>query len=59
MVSCGEARCKVYKFVETGSAFIGNVEKQSFHINHSFDCDSRSRSRILNNMWGARQHHSG
>ena len=41
MFCCGKARCKVCKFVETGSIFMGNVEKRSFHINHSFDCDSQ------------------
>ena len=40
MFCCGKARCKVCKFVDTGSIFMGNVEKRSFHINHSFDCDS-------------------
>ena len=41
MFCCGKARCKICKFVETGFIFTGNVEKQSFHINHSFDCDSQ------------------
>ena len=41
MFCCGKARCKVCKFVETGSMFVGNVEKRSFHINHTFDCDSQ------------------
>ena len=41
MFCCGKARCKVWKFVETGFVFVGNVEKRSFYINHSFDCDSQ------------------
>ena len=44
---CGKARYKVCKFVETGCIFMGNVEKQSFHINHSFDCDSQGVVYLL------------
>ena len=41
MFCCGKARCKVCNFVKTGSTFNSNVEGRSFHISHSFDCDSR------------------
>ena len=40
MFVCGKVRCKICKFVKTGSIFESTVEKKSFHINHSFDCDS-------------------
>ena len=40
MFGCGKVRCKICKFVKTGSIFESTVEKKSFHINHSFDCDS-------------------
>ena len=37
---CGKARCKVCKFVKTGSTFKSTVEERSFLISYSFDCDS-------------------
>ena len=37
---CGKVRCKVCNYVKPGTTFVGNVDKRSFHINHSFDCDS-------------------
>ena len=40
MFGCGKVRCKICKFVKTGSIFKSTVEKKSFHINHSFNCDS-------------------
>ena len=40
MFGCGKVRCRISKFVETGTIFKSTVEKKSFHINHSFDCDS-------------------
>ena len=40
MFGCGKVRCKMCKFVKTGSIFESTVEKKSFHINPSFDCDS-------------------
>ena len=40
MFGCGKVRCKICKFVKTGSIIERTVEKKSFHINHSFDCDS-------------------
>ena len=40
MFGCGKVKCKIYKFVKTGYIFESTVEKKSFHINHSSDCDS-------------------
>ena len=40
MFGCGKVRCKMCKFVKTGSIFESTVEKKSFRINPSFDCDS-------------------
>ena len=40
MLCCGKTRCKVCNYVKSGNSFSGNVEMRSFHINHSFDCDS-------------------
>ena len=64
-IEWGMARCKVCKFVETGFVFVRNVEKRSFHINHSSDCDSYRAVYLItckrcgNDVWGALQHHSG
>ena len=40
-------RCKVCNFVKTGSTFNSNVEGRSFHINHSFDCNSNGVVYII------------
>ena len=40
MLCCGKTRCKVCNYFKPSNSFIGNVDKRSFHINHSFDCDS-------------------
>ena len=40
MFGCGKVRCKICKFVKTGSILERKVEKKSFLINYSFDCDS-------------------
>ena len=40
MFGCGKVRCKIFKFVKMGSILESTVEKKSFHVNHSFDCDS-------------------
>ena len=40
MFCCGKTRCKVCNYFKPSNSFIGNVDKRSFHINHSFDCDS-------------------
>ena len=39
MFGCGTVRCKISKFVKTGSIFESAVEKKSFYINHSIHCD--------------------
>ena len=44
---CKKAGCKICKFVETGSIFMGNIEKRSFYINHSFDCDSQGMVYLM------------
>ena len=43
MFGRGKVKCKICIF-ETGSIFKRTVEKKSFHINHSFGCDS---SRVV------------
>ena len=40
MFGCEKIRCKICEFVKICSIFKSTVEEKSFHINHSFDCDS-------------------
>ena len=43
MFCCGKVRykvCNYVNYVKPGTTFVGDVDKRSFHINHSFHCDS-------------------
>ena len=40
MCCCGKKRCQICKLVKVGSVFESSVEDRTFHINHSFNCDS-------------------
>ena len=53
---CGKVRCKICKFVKTGSIFESRVEKKSFHINHSFDCDSSGVVYLITRKRCVKQH---